>query len=266
MPPDVPRHPWWENALGHPAPAVLDEIPSSGDDELTHLLGDVPRAVFAGLLDAAPPLPAPAAWWLLHMAGYHGGVWLRAAIAHAQPEAPLLQLSVVPTEDAFRTQIAAATDAVAAAHHEPLEHLEARLLTVEPPGLVDTFGYNEGYLREIVDRPPEGLHAPVGFEVVALEPVPPVRAEPVEAVRAAAHRRGREVWSTGLSVQGFTQSEYLTLLRLSDTFLRLARDVTVAALTASSTGDAVGAERVGVADAHLAFWLASYISGLLDGG
>jgi hypothetical protein len=262
----VPRHPWWDTSLDAPAPERLAAIPSSDGNELTHLFGDVPRAVFAATLAPdGPARPEEGSWWLLHLSGYHGGQWLRSAIARAQPDAPLVQLDLPPTEDGFRAQVAAAEDALAATRHDPLAHLDRRLLTVEPPGLVDTFGYNEGYLQEIVDRPPEGLHPSAGYEVVALENVPPELRDPVENVRAAAHRRGREVWSTGLSVQGFDAAEYAALLDVSDTFLRLTRDVTAVGLFAAAARDAPTAERVGLADAQLTFWLASYITGLTDG-
>jgi hypothetical protein len=164
-------------------------------------------------------------------------------------------------------------------------------------GLIDTFGYNEGYLLQIVDEPPGGLTTPADFVECPADPAarplycryrtnrlralhrfdPTSRAlatgkgayaglsEQVPPLQDAGIERGRQIWDGALNVQGFSQEAYEQLLDISSAFLETVQ------ATALATTRAVADRKVGVgrqaatANALLGVWLASYITGITDG-
>ena len=226
----------------------------------------------------------------MHVSGYFGGVWLRAEILRGQPESMLLQLGSEPGREAFLATAERARTAVAAARGE----LSDALAYVETafPGIVSGFGYNQGYLLQILEQPPAGLRAPSGF-VVPLGPLwcdyGTSRLEPLRALRPVAERlanprelgwrrlaaalpdklaaealRGRQAWSSGLSVEGFSQSAYERLLDVSGSFLEIVQATALMAAHALAERDATWARRAALANACLAPWLGSYTQGLID--
>ena len=68
-----------------------------------------------------------------------------------------------------------------------------------------------------------------------------------------------------MSVQGFPQEEYEQLLELSAYFLQGTQAAALAAIVATTSGDAALARRAAIVDALLAPWSVSYRMGLLDG-
>jgi hypothetical protein len=113
--------------------------------------------------------------WALHLSGYFGGVWLRGALDRAQPgTSAVANVHNAPTEGNFRSTVATATkgndaaragdDAAVLAYNEASLFADA---AAEPGiagnGLSQGFGYNQGYLLQILEKPPEGLTTPAQY-------------------------------------------------------------------------------------------------------
>jgi hypothetical protein len=268
------------------------------------LFGAVPVAVFDDLFAEAGRIPLAAGRWLLHLSGYFGGRWLRGEIARAQPDAALISFSVAPTEEAFSGTMArarAALDVGAAGGTGAVTFAHESLFDAEPadeggasvPGLADSFGYNAGYNLEILETPPEGVVPDPSFQVVLtgllrcryatpklavlaeLEPVARSLqagdgaygelADAIAPIQEEAVARGRGVWSSGLSVQGFDQGAYDQLLDVSSSFLETVQATALTMCAAAATGDADRAAVGARAHAAMTVWLAAYMAGLLDG-
>ncbi len=286
---ELPDHPWFPNDVMEQDNALLDRLVEAEPGPVERLLfGRIPLRVFGDALTAdVTTLPLPGLLWIMHLSGYFGGVWLRREIARAQPEAPLLGVDVVPDAAGFAELTAAqsaALDAVRGDDPSALAFAAARF-----EAHLDSYGYNRGYLTEILEAPPAGLASPPGFLVApglldARYSVDEIRGLPelverfatevtsgrvdvdeLSARQAEAHARGRSVWSTGLSVQGFPQEEYEQLLELSAYFLQGTQAAALAAILATTTGDAALARRGAIVDALLEPWSVSYRMGLLDG-
>ncbi len=317
----VPEYPFWPNELYDADPALLDELASayaagrgaSALDAERFLYAGAPLRLFDSIFDGAvEPDGVSGVLWVFHLSGYFGGVWLRREIVAAQPDSLLAGANIEPTETAFRANLARAAQAVEAAGADAgtlLAFTEASLYDVENPenperpvrGLIDTFGYNQGYLLQIVEAPPEGLTTPPGFvscegplfceygdsddqaQLGALDEFrsaaamlsgtaaagTPERWQELGAVipplQALAVDRGRLVWSSGLSVQGFPQRSYEQLLDISSSFLQAIQAIVLAAVQSVVESDADLAVRAALANACTDIWLSSYTMGLLDG-
>jgi hypothetical protein len=268
------------------------------------LFGDVPLRVFDDIFAGTEPFNAATARWLLHLSGYFGGRWLRGEIAAAQPEAPLIAFSLPPTPEAFDATMARAQEAIDAAAGDAagaIAYARQSLFDAPPadpegepiPGLVDSFGYNAGYNIEILEAPPEGLAPVPEYEVrctgllrceyatpklavlaelaevaTALngdDPTHTKLADSLRPIQEAAFPRGRGVWSTGLSVQGFGQGAYEQLLDVSSSFLETVQATALTMVRASATGAVESARRGALADAAMTVWLAAYMAGLING-
>ncbi len=285
----LPNYPWFANDVMVQDHALLDRLVEAEPGPVDRLLfGRIPLRVFGDALTAdGSTLPLRGLLWIMHLSGYFGGIWLRREIARAQPEAPLLGVDVVPDAAAFAELTdaqSAALDAVRGDDPSALAFAAARF-----EAHLDSYGYNRGYLTEILEEPPAGLASPPGFLIApglldARYSVDEIRGLPELVVRftaqitsgridvddlsekqALAHARGRSVWSTGLSVQGFPQEEYEQLLELSAYFLQGTQAAALASILATISGDAALARRSAIVDALLEPWSLSYRMGLLDG-
>lgn len=283
-------YPAWPSQAMRVDPSLLDELAETyaGEDVARFLFGFVPIEAFDRILgEADGAIPAESFVWLMHLSGYFGGVWLRAEIRRAQPESPLAGAGQAPTRAGFDAIALRAQAALDAARGAPLDAVEKSL-----PELFSSFGYNQGYLLEIVESPPEGLAPPTGFVVpraplwcdyatprlrslprlrevarrLADPPDPRWRALASELGERVAPEveRGRAVWSSGLSVQGFSAEAYAQLLDVSGSFLEVLQAVTLTAVRAVAERDATLARRAALARACLAPWLGSYLLGLMD--
>lgn len=286
--PDLPDHPWFPNDVMVEDPAVLEQLLDAETGSIERaLFGRIPlRLLGAALTVDSDPVPLPARLWVMHLSGYFGGVWLRRELARAQPDAPLLGVDVLPDAAAF----AELTEAQSAALDAARDDASALAFAARRfPHHLDGYGYNRGYLVEILEAPPAGLNSPAGFlvapglldaryaadEIDGLSELVErfalcldrgdVDAEPLFTAQAEAHERGRLVWSTGLSVQGFPQDEYDQLLELSAYFLQGTQAAALAMVLASTAQDGELARRAAVLDALLEPWSISYRMGLLDG-
>jgi hypothetical protein len=286
---ELPDYPWFANNVMAIDEELLDRLVQGESGTVERLLfGRVPLRIFGDALNADPrELPIAGYLWIMHLSGYFGGVWLRREIARAQPEAPILGVDVTPDAAAFTelTDIQAA--AVAAALGDDTDALAFAAGQIESQ--LGSYGYNHGYLTEILEAPPAGLTSPAHFFVApglldaryAVDEIAGLAEhrdrfadasaqglldiEAMTAQQAESHAQGRSVWSTGLSVQGFPQAEYEQLLELSAYFLQGTQAAALAAVLSSATNDADLARRAALVAAQLAPWSISYRMGLLDG-
>jgi hypothetical protein len=286
---ELPDYPWFPNDVMAVEPALLDRLMEGESGPVERLLfGRVPLRVFGRAVTGETSGPAIAgSLWIMHLSGYFGGVWLRAAIARAQPDAPILGVDLAPDAAQFGELVTAQRTAIDAARGDDAGAIG--FAAAQVTGQVDGYGYNHGYLTEILAAPPAGLTSPPGFFVAsgvldaryAVDEIQGLAAlrdrfaaavadgtvdvASLSALQADAHARGRAVWSTGLSVQGFAQAEYEQLLELSAYFLQGTQAAALAAVLASATGDTDLARRGALVAAVLAPWSLSYRMGLLDG-
>ncbi|MDH4168292.1 MAG: hypothetical protein OEW42_01755 [Acidimicrobiia bacterium] len=291
-----------QDALDAMAARYLD---TGGVPEMERFLfGYVPVDVFDRLLTAGADFEPSTYLWLLHLSGYFGGRWLRGEIAEAQPDALVVGFSDPPTAEAFapvQARAEAALDvwtgtddeaAVAYAYDSlfdtPAEDPEADPIR----GHADNFGYNQGYLLQILEKPPEGVEASPEYEITctdglfdcayiterltALRDLADVQAainaeldpdlrDELLPVQQAAIPRGRSVWDGGLSVQGFSQASYDQLLDVSSSYLETVQATALTAVDAHANGDADAARRSALASAGMTVWLAAYFGGLTNG-
>ncbi len=255
------------------------------------LLGWAPIQIFdAVLAPESLSVPPPGFLHLLFESGYWGGAWLRAVLRAAQPDGMLSKIGVRPDAVALESAGAkarAALDAAAGTDEKALAHAEAHLAEH-----VAGFGYNLGYLLEIVEFPPDGAPDREGYvsevgllraayeterltSTSALERVAEQLDEPalenwsrlageISAARDAEFARGRQVWSTGLSAQGLSEQDYDQLLELSSSFLEVMQVTVLTTCQALVESDAEAARRAALATAGIAPWLAAYRAGLMD--
>lgn len=319
----LPEYPIFPGTTMEEAPALLDQLarkysksvgPDSGVSDLVmtrFLFSYVPATLFDRVFAASNPadeLPMGEYLWLFHLSGYFGGVWLRAELSRTGHNAALTSFSDPQDEAGFTANVSDADtilDVARGSKRALLEYNEASLFDVENPddpeaperGLIDTFGYNEGYLLQIVDAPPEGLTTPPGFVECPAEPadgplscdysVSRLRAlrtfSPVAAklgdgtgayadlakeippLQAAGIERGRGVWDGLLNVQGFSQEAYEQLLDISSAFLETVQATALATVQASAERTVKVGQKAATSNALLKLWLASYLVGITDG-
>ena len=304
-------HPFWPNEVVVAAPERLDALADAyaaeidGEPEMERFLfGQMPVIVFDEIFAGASEDDIGELFWLLHLSGYFGGRWLRGEIAAAQPEALVITVDNPPDEAAFAETVAdagARLDALDGTDEELLAVARESLFDKPPPaegedpvrGLTGNFGYNVGYMLEILASPPEGVVASPEYQVTcagllsctyaspklavlaeladietAVNADPPLDADLVAEllpIQQAAEPDGRFVWNTGLSVQGFPQKSYDQLLDVSSSFLETVQATALTNVAAVAEGD-VARARIGViSEAAQIVWLDAYFAGLLDG-
>jgi hypothetical protein len=312
-------YPYYEGTAMTPDTELLDELATeyadrrhhAGGDELVmtrFLFGDVPVVLFDLIFESADPLRLPLSsyLWLYHLSGYYGGLWLRGELLRSGHNTMIENVNLPPTEEQFAAQVADARDVLdRAARPDVLDYSRESLFDRPDPenpdapvrGLVDLFGYNEGYLLQIVEKPPAGLTTPDDLVVCpaspadgplfcryrtsrlsALSTFEPVaqqlrdRAEPyaeladrIAVVQEPGIARGRMVWDGQLDVQGFEQAAYEQLLDISSAFLETVQVTALATVQAVAEDDASIGRQAAVANAMMSVWLRSYIVGLTDG-
>ena len=306
----LPDTPFWSNETVVESPALLDGLAAEYAAERggrplemeRFLYGRVPvlafDRIFTGSLDE---LPTPGLLWIFYLSGYYGGVWLRGEIDAAQPASQLAGVAIPPGEDGFRAMVAKAREACEASRgsdERVVAYCEASLFPSGAvgvtDGLVENFGYNLGYLLEILESPPAGLRTPEAYGVQARGPLacsydsPKLAAlsrfrdvekalasganeryrelaERIAPVQEAGVAKGRGVWSSGLSVQGFGQAAYDQLLDVSSSYLEDVQATALATVRCVAEGDAEVGRRAAVANAAMGVWLPAYSAGLLEG-
>jgi len=314
----VPEYPFFAGTTMQEDPKLLNAlarkyVAKQGDREAVmtrFLFSSVPVTLFDRIYatkDPANTLPMGAYLWLFHLSGYFGGVWLRGELVRTGKNAGLSSYSKPQDKAAFTAEVAKADEALDAASGPApalLEYEEASLYDTPPVppatmptrGLVDTFGYNEGYLLQIAEKPPVGLSTPTGLvdcpvaterplycsyatsRLQALRRFDPISqelasgkgayadlAKKIPPLQEAAITRGRGVWDGALNVQGFSQEAYEQLLDISSAFLETVQATVLATVKSTAQGSVPVGRQAATANACMGIWLSSYLVGITDG-
>jgi hypothetical protein len=314
----VPEYPFFAGTTMREDPKLLNALARTyvrrhgGRDAVMtrFLFSSVPVTLFDRIYatkDPANTLPMGAYLWLFHLSGYFGGVWLRGELVRTGKNAALSSYSKPQDEAAFTAEVATADEALDAASGPGpalLEYEKASLFDAPPVppatmpqrGLVDTFGYNEGYLLQIAEKPPVGLSTPAGlvecpaaaerplycsYGTNRLEALPrfdPISrklaagkgayadlATQIPPLQEAAITRGRGVWDGALNVQGFSQEAYEQLLDISSAFLETVQATVLATVKSTAERVVPVGRQAATANACMGVWLSSYIVGITDG-
>jgi hypothetical protein len=243
--------------------------------------------------------------WLMHLAGYFGGVWLRTEFVNAG-----VPRGAFPVAEASFASVVARINAALAAFNGDdagaLAYAEASLRGANLQGLTDSFGYNSGYLDQILTgAKPTNATAPAGYysynptelyngfySVSEIRPLDKWRrraaraatqpgsryeavvqgagaADTLPAIQSAGVSRGKFVWAPGnqlnLNISNFDQAVYDLLLVTSVYFLQCVQATGLAALAAASVGDADWARAAVSSNAMTVPYGGSYGVGLFDG-
>jgi hypothetical protein len=313
---DLPEYPYFDGTTMTPDGALLDELATAYADRAggnalvmtRFLLGDVPVVLFDRIFATDDPatLPLGSYLWLYHLSGYFGGIWLRSELLRSGHNQMMANVNLPPTAEQFTNEVddarrilddAFGDDVLAYNRASLFDQPNAENPDAPIRGLADLFGYNEGYLLQIADKPPAGLVTPPGLvdcpadpgngplfcsygtsRLAALRAFDHVAAQlrdgngdygvlGAELARAQALgiARGRTVWDGQLDVQGFEQEPYEQLLDISSAFLETVQATALATVHAVVERDPVVGRQAATANAMMTVWLRSYIVGLTDG-
>lgn len=282
------------------------ETPATGQDPIDFLSRYVPVYVFERTLrPSEPDDPALSTLlWLMHLAGYFGGVWLRTAFINAG----VLRGAFPVSEGSFAAVVARINAALAAFTGDnagALAYAEASLRGGNLQGLTDNFGYNAGYLDQILTgAKPVNVTAPAGYftytpaelfngfySVPEIKPLGAWRnhadnaaqrpgsryaaivqgaggADTLPAIQLAANGRGKFVWAPdnqfNLNISNFNQATYDLLLVTSAYFLQCVQATGLAALAAASVANTDWARAAVRSNAMTIPYGGSYGVGLFD--
>ncbi|XGV96267.1 MAG: hypothetical protein ACAF41_26490 [Leptolyngbya sp. BL-A-14] len=290
--------------------AYTRQTPTASQDPIDFLSRYVPVYVFEQTLrpsDSSDP-SLSTLLWLMHLAGYFGGVWLRNAfIRFPVPGSPSPRPGIPPSEIAFAGVVArinAALTAFGGNDAGALAYAEASLRGGQNQGLTDSYGYNAGYLDQILTgSKPTNAAAPAGYftycntvlfdGLYGVEEIKPLnqwrhRAEravlqpnsryaaivegngetdTLLAIQAAGNVRGKLTWqpqNVFLGIANFDQPTYDLLLATSAYFLQCIQATGLAALAASAVGNPDWARGGVRSNAMTVPYTGSYGVGLFD--
>ncbi len=272
------------------------------------LFADVPVVLFDNIFTAPDPaqLPLGSYLWLYHLSGYYGGLWLRGELLKSGHNRMIENVNLPQNEEQFTAEVGDAKSVLdRAAGPDVLAYNEESLYDQPNPeneaapirGLVDVFGYNEGYMLQIAEKPPEGLVTPPDLVVCPVDPADgplfceyqtsrlaalrtfdPIAAKlkdgsgaygdlaaKIAPIQEPGIARGRMVWDGQLDVQGFEQEAYEQLLDISSAFLETVQATALATVQAVAEHQELVGRQAATANAMMAVWLRSYIVGLTDG-
>jgi hypothetical protein len=314
---NLPPYPFFANlqSVMNEDRAVLDRLlaayarktPAESQNPIDFLSRYIPVYVFERTLQPSesddPDLSTRL--WLMHLAGYFGGVWLRTEFVNAgvpRGAFPVTEASFA----AVVTRINAALTAFNGDDAGALAYAEASLRGANLQGLTDSFGYNSGFLDQILTgaRPTNGA-APAGYftynpaelyngfySVAEIRPLDNWRrraaraatrpsnryeaivqgagaADTLSAIQSAGVLRGKFVWAPGnqfnLNISNFDQATYDLLLVTSAYFLQCIQATGLAALAAASVSHADWARAAVRSNAMTVPFGGSYGVGLFDG-
>ncbi len=255
----------------------------------------LPTEIFTGILNgAAPEKNLPGDLGLLYWSGFDGGIWLNHIMKSDQGggigpagllraiRSPVLHYLAAKCRKRIKL-IETGTGA------QKLQNLD-RAFDL----LAQSYGYNRGYLEEILKHPPAGSQVDPAFfscgefldcrysgvDLAPMQGLMPVREklahppapnwEPISARIAGELRvsqaRGAGVWKNILSKPEFSPESYSSLLEISAEFLVINEAVMLASAQALADQDPEAAGRALAADTALKVWLAGYLLGLAEGG
>jgi len=299
----LPDYPYAETDLTEVSQEFLDQLAAdyvcsleasvtpSGTD---FLLRYAPLRLFNDLLTQGPA-ELKKTFWVLHISGYFGGIWLKAKLSEFNPPDGDSEGGMHGSEDSPDGGLAKAVDmakeAVEAAQGPEAELFafnKSSLLSFLVPkfGIASNFGYNKGYLLQIYDNPPEGLQSPQHFihcegvlwcdynniHLSLLPDLKPVSdamgqsAEPYAGLgkkaqksQDSAEMMGRQVWGSFLDYTGMTQVFYDDLLRVSAAFLEVVQAAGLLSAKAVAEQDAAAGRQGAILQSGLIIWLSAYM-------
>jgi len=221
---------------------------------------------------------------ILYYAGYFGGQWLRIRLNTRPANVPSAALT-----GGVNTNIN--TGLAAAAGVDPLDYTIA-----QQNSTVDSFGYNSGYFRTILDHPPSGITADnptwdfqydstsalsatfnteqlsnalfdykQWFHHLNQQKFYEDQRNSYISIQAVAYARGVTTWTGALNVIGFSSGDYLLLLEASSMFLEIAK------LNSGAVSQSVGfanqnlASSAAIMNAGYLGFNGAYLVGLLNG-
>jgi hypothetical protein len=287
--------------------AYARETSAASQNPIDFLSRYVPVYVFERTLQPSEPNdPAFSTLvWLMHLAGYFGGVWLRTAFVNAGVPRGAFPVSEASFA-AVVARISAALTVVTGDDIGTLAYAEASLRGTNLQGLTDSYGYNAGYLDQILSgAKPTNTTAPANYftynpvelyngfySVAEIRPLDNWRhhaakaatrpgsryaaiiqgaggADTLLAIQLAGVFRGKFVWASGnqfgLNITNFDQATYDLLLVTSAYFLQCIQATSLAALAAASVGNVDWARSAVRSNAMTVPYTGSYGVGLFDG-
>ncbi|QLE53691.1 hypothetical protein FD724_38195 (plasmid) [Nostoc sp. C057] len=317
---NLPPYPFFDNlrTVMTEDQALLDRLvrayaratPTASQNPIDFLSRYVPVYVFEQTLRPSEPGDPSLSTllWLMHLAGYFGGVWLRDAfIRFPVPGSPNPRPGFAPTAnsfDAIVTRINAALIAFNGNDAGAIAYAEGSLRGAPLQGLTDSYGYNAGYLDQILTgSKPTNAMAPVGYFIYrdtllfdgtyAVEEIRPLDnwrrhaeqaasrprsryaeivngaggADSLLAIQSAGVVRGKATWqpqNVFLAIANYDQPTYDLLLVTSAYFLQCIQATGLAALAASAVGNADWARAAVRSNAMIVPYGGSYSVGLFD--
>ncbi|MGF1939386.1 MAG: hypothetical protein RM347_034440 [Nostoc sp. ChiQUE02] len=317
---NLPPYPFFDNLravmtenrdlLDRLVSAYARATPAASQNPIDFLSRYVPVYVFEQTLQPSEPgdPSLPTLLWLMHLAGYFGGVWLRDAfIRFPVPGSPNPRPGFPPTANSFNaivTRINAVLTAFNGNDAGAIAYAEGSLRGAQLQGLTDSYGYNAGYLDQILTgSKPTNAMAPVGYFIYnptllfegtyAVEEIRPLDnwrrhaeqaasrpgsryAEIVNvvggtdsllAIQSAGVARGKATWqpqNVFLAIANYDQPMYDLLLVTSAYFLQCIQATGLAALAASAVGNADWARAAMRSNAMIVPYGGSYSVGLFD--
>jgi hypothetical protein len=255
------------------------------------LFSYLPDRIFDDILSPGAESPDPrGGLGLLYVSGCEGGIWLN---------------SVMEGEDGSGIGPSGLIRALRMPLHLLIDRrVEKRMRLVEKGSvkskrraldnafdtLVLSYGYNRGYLLEILKHPPPGSSLPADYVACsglldcrypmenagALGPLLPVRenlkapsgdpwndlSKRIEKGVPPAVKRGEGVWQSIMSEREFSPESYQALVDVSAGFLMINEAVLLMVAKAIAENDEEAMDRALLADAALTVWLGGYVIGL----
>ena len=245
--------------------------------------------------------------WMLYMSGYFGGVWLHTGLKSSDGgmggDGGSDGGGMMGGDGGFLNadSIARQAETAAAGTADELFAYNFTSLTefiLPNLGIASNFGYNKGYLLEIVEKPPAGCTPPDKFAVCdtllwcsyaqnrigvlkGMQDVSDsltnsggrwrgmrdgVQSQPgVKEAQESTETLGHQVWNGILSSEGMQQEFYLRLLDVSASFLEAVQAAGLFAAKGYADKDAAAGRTSAMIQSGLAFWLASYMGSFMGG-
>jgi len=165
---DVSAAPWFPNlaTVMTPDQDLLDELArdyahsTDTPSENEFLTGYLPKVIFEDHLGARPSqIPLETKFWLLHVSGYYGGVFLEEYAPFPLPSLPIFEFMYDESVGLIMSDMAVLGGPVEGA----FDLLEYNLYVPDSTrGPIYNCGYNAGYLKEIVTPQQDGGALPDG--------------------------------------------------------------------------------------------------------
>jgi hypothetical protein len=220
---------------------------------------------------------------LLYWSGYQGGIWLNSIMqspgekkSGIGPTGMIKALklpALLYVNNMLRKRMRLVSQG------EKSEKMKA--LDKSLDALISSYGYNRGYLLEILDHPPQGCAAPEDFFTCSslldcayagkeLKLIPPGASgtkwgrfnSRLSEKLPQALDQGKNVWKNIMAEKEFSPKSYQDLLNISAEFLIINQEIMLASVTAIADGDEREMERALLADAAFRTWLIGYMIGL----